>query len=77
MLGHFGWPAAPVLPEAPVDALPEDGMVVVGVLVEVLVAAWAATPPPNTRAPDKATAAAVLLIARMLLTSLPSSLPSV
>jgi hypothetical protein len=45
MFGHFvEFPAAPGLPEAPVgalpvDVLPEDDELVVGVFVEVLVAA--------------------------------------
>lgn len=71
MFGHFTeLPAAgtlPVVPEAP--ELPGDDELVVGVVVEEFVAAWAATPPPRTRAPEMARAAAVLWIARMLLTS--------
>jgi hypothetical protein len=74
MFGHFTeLPAAgilPVPPEAPgVPEMPDDGELFVGD-VEEFVAAWAATPPPKTRAPETAKAAAVLWIARMLLTSL-------
>ena len=40
MFGHLAeFPAAPVLPEAPEGAAPEDEELVVGVLVEELVAA--------------------------------------
>ena len=76
MFGHFAeLPAAgmePVAPELP--EVPEDDWLVVGVVVDELVAAWAATPPPRTRAPETASAAAVLCIARILLTSLRTSL---
>ena len=83
MFGHFlELPAAPELPEAPegappVDVLPDDDELVVGVFVEVLVAAKAAAPLPRTRAPVRPMAAAVLWIARMLLTSLRGSIPFV
>jgi hypothetical protein len=80
MFGHFvELPAVPGLPEAPagalpVDVLPEDDELVVGVFVDVLVAAKAAAPLPKTRAPVRPMAAAVLWIARMLLTSLRGSI---
>jgi hypothetical protein len=74
MFGHFTeLPAAGAVPVAPegagVPEVPEDDELVVGV-VDEFVAAWAATPPPRTRTPETAKAAAVLWIARMLLTSL-------
>jgi hypothetical protein len=66
MLGHF---LELPLPGIGVVA-PEDEWLVVGVVVEVFVAAWAAMPPPTTNAPDMATARAALWILRILLTSL-------
>jgi hypothetical protein len=70
MLGHFtelpaagAWPGVPDPPGVPEP--PEDEELIVGVVVEEFVAAWAATPPPSTRTPETAMAAAVLWIARM------------
>jgi len=62
MFGHFTEPPGagtlPVVPETP--ELPVDDEPVVGVVVAEFVAAWAATPPPRTRAPETARAAAAL-----------------
>lgn len=56
MLGHL---TELPLPGAGVVA-PEDEWFVIGVVVELVVAAWAATPPPTMNAPDMATASAAL-----------------